>query len=65
MDVVAVVLETATMTAIENRVARVDGNGNLVRDEIIFECSARYPRPELFSVVPNGDLLMPNRPPMK
>jgi hypothetical protein len=27
----------------------------------VLECSARYPRPELFSVVPKGDANKPNK----
>jgi len=63
MDTAAVTFQTATMTAIESRSPRADRYGNSVRDRIIFECSARYPRPELFSVVPKGDRIKPKRPP--
>jgi len=63
MDAAAVVLKTPTMTAMENPNLRTDRYGNSVRDRVVLECSARYPRPELFSVVPKGDLIKPKRPP--
>jgi hypothetical protein len=44
-----------TMSAIRNPNKRADRYGNQVRDEAVFECSARHPRPELFSIVPRGD----------
>lgn len=59
MDAAAVVLETRKMTAMENPNRRADRYGNFVRDRVVFECSARYPRPELFSVVPKGDFAKP------
>lgn len=65
MEATAVALETPTMTAMENLALRSDDYGNSVRDRIIFECSARYPRPEIFSVVPKGDRIKPKRPPTK
>jgi len=63
MDAAAVVIQTAGMTAMENPASRADRYGNAVRDRLIFECSARHPRPELFSVVPKGDHIKPKRPP--
>ena len=63
MDAAAVLFQTASMTAIENPALRADRYGNSVRDRVIFECSARYPRPELFSVVPKGDRIKPKRLP--
>jgi hypothetical protein len=54
MEAAAVVLQTATMTAMEAGASPADRYGNLVRDRVIFECSARHPKPELFSVVPRG-----------
>lgn len=61
----AIAITTATMTAIENPAPRSDRYGNMTRDRAIFECSARHPRPELFSVVPKGDRIKPKRPPTK
>ncbi len=55
----SVVLGTSRMTAMERREQRQDRYGNSVRDRIIFECTTRHPRPELFSVVPRGDLKKP------
>lgn len=63
MEAAAVVLETHKMTAMENPSPRADRYGNLVRDRVVFECSVRHPRPELFSVVPKGDYIKPKRPP--
>ena len=63
MGAAGVVIQTATMTAIESPDSRADRYGNSVRDRAIFECSARHPRPELFSVVPKGDITKPKRPP--
>jgi hypothetical protein len=59
MDSAAVVLKVPTMTAMENPSPRADRYGNSVRDRIVFECSARYPRPELYSVIPKGDARKP------
>jgi hypothetical protein len=38
---------------------RDDGYGNLVLDEAVFECSAKYPKAELLSVIPKGDKIKP------
>jgi hypothetical protein len=61
MDAGAVVLKSHKMTAMENPNPRVDRYGNSIRDRVVFECSARHPRPELFSVIPKGDSLKPKR----
>jgi hypothetical protein len=63
MSTEAVAITTPNMTAIENPLPRPDRYGNAVRDRAIFECSARLPRPELFSVVPRGDRIKAKRPP--
>jgi hypothetical protein len=63
MDSGSVVLKAPSMTAMENPSPRADRYGNTVRDRIVFECTARHPRPELYSVVPKGDALKPKRPP--
>jgi hypothetical protein len=66
MDSAAVVLRSPTMTAMENPVERIDRYGNSVRDRAVFECSGKYPRPELYSVMPKGDdRLKPKKPPTK
>jgi hypothetical protein len=53
------VLSTAKMTALVSTTGREDRYGNCVRDRVVFECTARYPRPELFSVIPKGDRIKP------
>jgi hypothetical protein len=63
MDSAAVPLTSRKMTAMENPNLRADGYGNSVRDRVVFECSVRHPRPELFSVIPKGDFTKPKRPP--
>lgn len=63
MDSAAVVLQSYKMTAMENPNQRADRYGNSVRDRVVFECSVRHPRPELFSVIPKGDSIKPKRPP--
>ncbi len=47
------------MTSMENPVPRADRYGNWVRDKAVLECTARYPRPELYSVIPKGDSIKP------
>ncbi len=46
---------TRKMTVLQNPVKRDSGYGCNVRDELTLECSGKYPRSELFSVVPRGD----------
>jgi len=53
---------TPKMSALQSRVQRNDGYGNLVRDEIALECTNQFPRSELFSVIPKGDSIKPPRP---
>ena len=55
MDEVAVFVPTSKLAAIQNHTGRLDRYGSTVQDQAIFECSARHPRPELFSVIPKGD----------
>jgi hypothetical protein len=57
----SLVLDTGKMTAMENPDPRADRYGNKVRDRVVFECTARHPRPELFSVIPRGDLIKPQK----
>lgn len=59
MDENAVVIATPKMTAMKNLSPRRDRYGNAVCDMVIFECTARHPRPELFSVIPKGDAKKP------
>lgn len=46
---------TRKMTVLQNPTKRDSGYGCKVRDELTLECSGKYPRSELFSVVPRGD----------
>lgn len=55
----SVVASNPARAMIENPVPRADRYGNLVSDRVVFECTGRYPRAELFSVTPKGDK---NRP---
>jgi hypothetical protein len=48
------------MTVIRTQVLRDDGRGSQVRDEAVLECSCRFPLPEVFSVIPKGDIA-PNK----
>ena len=61
MDSVAIMETSRYMTAMENPTPRPDRYGNLVRDRAVFECSARHPRPELFSIIPKGDNFKPRK----
>ena len=49
------------MSSIQCATGRDDGYGNLVRDRAIFEMTARRPKAELFSVIPKGDAIKPNK----
>jgi hypothetical protein len=51
------------MTAIENPAARDDGYGNRVNDQAVLECTAKFPRAELYSVIPRGDRNRPGKSP--
>ena len=42
------------MNALVSPTVRDDGYGNQVIDTAVFECTAKYPRPELYSVIPKG-----------
>ena len=59
MDEKASVIATPKMTAMQNQQPRADRYGNMVRDMVVFECTTRYPRPELYFVIPKGDLKKP------
>jgi hypothetical protein len=61
MDATAVVLKAPVMTMMENPNPRNDRYGNAVRDRVVFECSGRYPKLELFTVVPKGDRIKPKK----
>lgn len=55
------VIANEYMTAVKNPVARRDRLGNLVHDEVILECSRYRPNPDIFSVVPKGDKIKPQK----
>ena len=45
----------------QNPNARDDGYGNQVFDRAVFEMTAKKPRAELYSVIPKGDRIKPNK----
>jgi hypothetical protein len=55
----SIVEATNYMTSIENTASRADRYGNMVHDKAVLECTARYPRPELYSLIPKGDVVKP------
>lgn len=57
----SVVLTNPGMTAIENPTPRNDGYGNQVNDRAIFELTSKRPRAELFSTIPKGDKIRPQK----
>jgi hypothetical protein len=57
----AEIIATEYMTAIRNPVARKDRLGNQVHDEAILECTKYRPNPDLFSVIPKGDKVKPDK----
>jgi hypothetical protein len=61
LDVSAEVHASAKMHAIQNPQHRKDKYGNAVLDRGVLECTARHPRPELFSVIPLGDTIKPHK----
>ncbi len=57
-QIVSAMAETSvanSSTSIRAVIRRDDGHGKQVRDTAVFECTARRPRLELSSVVPDGD----------
>ncbi len=59
MDAASAFHATPKMNALVSAVLREDGYGNRVTDMAVFECTSRYPRPELYSVIPKGDEIKP------
>lgn len=59
MDAKSVPFESETMSAIRNETPRVDRFGNQVIDTIVFRCAGKS-KPELYSVIPRGDVC-PNK----
>jgi len=56
MSIYSVVVVGKKMTTMENRNLRFDGYTSNVKDVAVFELMARKPNPELFSVIPKGDI---------
>jgi hypothetical protein len=61
LDESSEVIANEYMTDIKNPVARKDRLGNFVHDEAILECSRYRPNPDIFSVVPKGDKIRPQK----
>jgi hypothetical protein len=55
MEAASVAAPHSRVTVLQNPYGRTDRYGNVVRDLAVLECTARHPRPELFSVMPKGD----------
>lgn len=63
LDEAAEVIANPKMTTMRNRKPRADRYGNQVYDVVVFECTSRHPRPELYSVIPKGDAKKPKGQP--
>jgi hypothetical protein len=61
LDVDSMVRMTPKMTVLQSQKPREDGFGNRVIDEVVFECTGRFPYPELYSVIPKGDKIKPGK----
>jgi hypothetical protein len=57
----ATVVHDGFMTGLESPSLRADRYGNQVVDRVVFECTSKHPRPELFSVIPKGDKIKPTK----
>ncbi len=62
MHETAILSHSPKMSGLVSSAKRDDGYGNNVTDNGVLECSMRFPRPELYSVIPKGDY---NKPPKK
>ena len=63
MAIDSVIKTTPKMTVLQSIRDREDGFGNVVRDEVVLECTGRFPHPELYSVIPKGDAIKPCKTP--
>jgi hypothetical protein len=61
MEGIAEVLKNPYITGMQNPQLRSDRYGNKVNDQAIFECDDRYPRVQLYSVIPKGDKIKPRK----
>jgi hypothetical protein len=59
MDTISVPIQEEKMSAIRNQTERTDQYGSTVKDTIVFRCAGRR-SPELYSVIPKGDIC-PNK----
>lgn len=57
----SVICITPKMTVLRSTHPRDDRYGNVVFDEIVLECTGRHPNSELYSVVPKGDKIKPQK----
>ena len=57
----SVLVGNLPMQTLENPTARADRLGNTIHDRAVFECMSRHPRPELYSVIPKGDHIKPEK----
>lgn len=55
MHETAVFSESPKMSGLVSSIERADAYGNRIIDNGVLECSMRFPRPELYSVIPKGD----------
>lgn len=61
LSATATVLVGPRITSLKSTVGRADGYGNIVLDEVVLECTLRYPKAEAYSVSPKGDKGGPNK----
>jgi hypothetical protein len=61
MDSSSIATASEIYTGMENQTPRADCYGNMVFDRVIFECTARKPRPEVRTVIPKGDTNKPKK----
>jgi hypothetical protein len=61
MSAASALVGNLPLQAIENPTPRADRLGNTIHDRAVFECMSRHPRPELYSVIPKGDHIKPEK----
>lgn len=61
LDENASVIVSPKMSCLRNIAGRDDGYGNKVFDQAVFEMTSKKPRAELFSVIPRGDIIKPQK----
>jgi vacuolar-type H+-ATPase subunit F/Vma7 len=60
MDASSIPIKQHIMSAIRNETERIDRFGKAVKDTIVFRCAGRS-NPELYSVIPKGDICPADR----